>query len=86
MTDMTDITPIPEGTIPESIPQGQILVHFRPPPSAHSQVGAGCQAWTQTGMTYKGLEFEGLVCPCRCGWSGLPHYSIISSPMPPGTE
>jgi len=59
------------GTIPKWVGTGRVLMHNH---IRHSKdmpcVANGFRAWTDN-MPLP--EFK----PCRCGWSGLPHYSRI---------
>jgi hypothetical protein len=56
-------------TLPRSIPAGRVLVHNRVRRTVDMPSGVnGFRAWTQ--------KFQRHLVPCKCGWSGLPHYRV----------
>jgi hypothetical protein len=61
---------IEANTVPKSVGAGRVLMHNPAEHSRNTPCGMnGFRAWTDD----KPLEgFQ----PCRCGWSGLPHYSL----------
>jgi hypothetical protein len=56
-------------TVPKSIARGRVLMHNHVRHTADMPCGVnGFRAWTDT-------EIPPRFKLCRCGWSGLPHYS-----------
>jgi hypothetical protein len=59
--------------IPHRIPAGRVLVHNHVQHKVDTVCGErGFRAWTQ--MLSDRLQ------PCKCGWSGLPHYRVRRRP------
>jgi hypothetical protein len=57
-------------SFPKSIPPGRVLLHNHVPHTIDMRPGLnGFRAWTGAAPTSDKFK------PCRCGWSGLPHYS-----------
>jgi hypothetical protein len=55
--------------IPHRIPAGCVLVHNHVQHKVDTWCGErGFRAWTQ--------KLSDRLQPCRCGWSGLPHYRV----------
>ena len=61
--------PVETGTVPTAIPAGVVLCHNHVRHTPRTPSGnRGFRGWFQsTPPTGFG--------PCRCGWSGLPHYA-----------
>jgi hypothetical protein len=57
-------------TVPKTVGQGRVLMHNHVRHSKMMPCGRnGFRAWTDTKTP--GRHFK----RCKCGWSGLPHYS-----------
>jgi hypothetical protein len=67
--------------LPRKLPKGRVIVHNRVHALWEDQpLGYhGFRAWT---VTAREAAQEGWK-PCRCGWSGLPHYRSAPDGMPP---
>jgi hypothetical protein len=58
-------------TVPRSIPAGRVLMHNHVQHTIDMPCGLnGFRAWTAN-KPLPGFK------RCRCGWSGLPHYSLV---------
>ena len=67
---------LPRGEIPTKIPEGCILVHNKASHTGCSRPGiSGFRAWFQEKSEGKLIPNNKLVS-CKCGWAGLPHYSL----------
>ena len=56
-------------TVPKEIPAGRVLVHNHVKHTTRTRSSVrGFRAWTQ--------KLSDRLAPCKCGWSGLPHYIV----------
>ena len=62
---------IASGSVPKSTPKGRLLMHNMVRHTINQPPGVnGFRAWTA-------IELPEGFSLCKCGWSGLPHYSAV---------
>ena len=64
-----DFTTVPTETIPKKIAAGYVLVHNHVRHTVNTlSAERGFRGWFQ--------KPSDRLTPCKCGWSGLPHYIL----------